>query len=69
MGVSPPWPKGGAAEDDGAVVVTVNVEVASFVPGVTALGENEQDDRFGSPEHASETASSKEPPRGLMVTV
>ena len=67
--MAPPWPKDGAAEADGAVVVTVSVEVASLAPGVTEAGANEQDVSDGRPEHANDTGSSKEPPRGLMVTV
>jgi hypothetical protein len=56
-------------EPAGPVVETVSVDVAALAPGVTSLGEKEQEVRVGRPEQVSETGSSKKPPRGLTVTV
>jgi len=50
-----------------AVVVTVKVDVAP-VPGMTLVGENEQEVKAGKSEQESETASSEELAMGLMVT-
>jgi hypothetical protein len=47
----------------------VSFEVTPFAPGVTELGENEQVERDGRPEHAKDTALVKPPNCGLTLNV
>lgn len=54
---------------EGAVVVTVSVEVAEVEPGVTVGCESEHDDREGVPEQASVTGLVKAPNCDPIVTV
>jgi hypothetical protein len=54
---------------EGAVVEMVSLEVAAAVPGVTELGENEQAERDGRLEHASETTLVNAPYCGLRLNV
>jgi hypothetical protein len=51
------------------VVDTCSVDFANVLPGVTAAGENEQDDDPGRPEQLSATDELKADPSELTVTV
>ncbi len=62
-------PGRGVSKADVAGVETVSVDVTALAPGVTWLGEKEQEVREARLEQVSETAWSKELPKGLRVTV
>jgi hypothetical protein len=50
-------------------VVSVMIELAPLVPGVTLTGENAQEELAGSPEQERAMELAKVPPRGVRLTV
>ena len=59
----------GSMRDEAAVVESMSVEVAAFVPGVRLAGENEQVDRTGRLEQPSVMAHGKVPNCDVAVTL
>src|SRR6516162_640537 len=67
-GAFQPW-KCDGRKAEVAVVASVSVEVAAFVPGVTLSGENEHVERAGRLEQPNAMGPGKEPDRGATVTL
>src|SRR6516164_8629619 len=67
-GAFQPW-KCDGRKAEVAVVASLSVEVAAFVPGVTLAGENEHVDRAGRLEQPSAMGPGKEPDCGATVTL